>query len=271
MDRLSLITVTLIWPGVLELLLDVAGDLVGQQGGRVVVDLLGVHDHADLAARVHGVDLVHAHVAARDLLELVEALHVLLERLAAGTRPGAGQRVHDLDDHGLDGLRLDLVVVRLHRVRDRLGLLVAPRQLAAHERVRALALVRDRLADVVQQRGAGGAARVGAQLGGQHRREPRALDRVVQHVLAVARAELEPAQQLHELRVERADVGLEHRLLPHLDHVLVDLGLRLVEGLLDPGRMDAAVLEQLLEREPRDLAADAVEPGQEHRARACRR
>ena len=65
----------------------------------------------------------------------------VLERLAARTRPCPGQRVHDLDDHGLDGLRLDLVVVGLHRVRDRLGLAVAAREVAADERVRALDLV----------------------------------------------------------------------------------------------------------------------------------
>ena len=66
--------------------------------------------------------------------------------------------------------------------------------------------------------------------------------------------------------MERADVRLEHGLLPHLHHVLVDLGLGLVVGLLDPGRMDAPVLQQLLEREPGDLAAHAVEAREQHRA-----
>ena len=46
----------------------------------------------------------------------------------------------------------------------------------------------------------------------------------------------------------------------------LELGLGLVVHLLDPGGMDAAVLEQLLERQPRDLAAHAVEPGQHDRA-----
>ena len=87
-----------------------------------------------------------------------------------------------------------------------------------------------------------------------------------QHVLAVAGAEVQPAQQLGQLGVQRADVGLEHRLLAHLDDVLVDLRVRLVVGLLDPRRVDAAVLEQLLQRQPRDLAADAVEARQQHRA-----
>ena len=51
------------------------------------------------------------------------------------------ERVGRLHDHGLDRLRLDLVVVGLHRVGDRLGLAVLARELAADERVRALDLV----------------------------------------------------------------------------------------------------------------------------------
>ena len=41
--------------------------------------------------------------------------------------------------------------------------------------------------------------------------------------------------------------------------MLLDLGLRLVVHLLDPRRVDAAVLDQLRQRQPRDLAAEAVE------------
>src|SRR3954452_7572333 len=140
--------------GVLELLLDLAGDLVAEQHGAVVVERAGHDHHADLAAGLHRVDLVDAVVAGGDLLEVAQALDVLLERLTAGARARAGERVGGLDDHGLDRLWLDLVVVGLHRVRDGLGLAVATGELAADERVRALDLVRDRLADVVQERGA---------------------------------------------------------------------------------------------------------------------
>ena len=137
------------------------------------------------------------------LLELAQALDVVLERLAARARAGAGERVGGLDDDRLDGLRLDLVVVGLHRVRDRLGLAVAAGEVAADERVRALDLVRDRLADVVQQRGAARGLRARAELVGHHRGEVRALDRVREHVLPVAGAEPQPAEDLDELGVER--------------------------------------------------------------------
>src|SRR6185437_2881366 len=55
---------------ILELLLDLAGDLVGQQRGRVVVDGPRGHHDPDLASRLHGVDLVDAVVAGGDLLEV---------------------------------------------------------------------------------------------------------------------------------------------------------------------------------------------------------
>ena len=136
--RLSRITVTLIWPGYSSSRSTSRAIVARQDRRAVVVDLLGLDDHADLAAGVHRVDLLDAGMAAGDALEVVQARDVVLERLAARAGAGAGQRVDDLDDHGLDRLGLDLVVVGLHRVRDRLGLLVAARQLAADERVRPL-------------------------------------------------------------------------------------------------------------------------------------
>ena len=68
-----------------------------------------------------------------------------------------------------------------------------------------------------------------------------------------------------QLRVEPLHVGVEARLLARLRDVGLELGLGLVVGLLDPGRVDAAVLEQLLERHAGDLAADAVEAREDDR------
>src|SRR3954452_16623332 len=61
-------------PGVLELLLDLAGDLVGEEHGAVVIERARLDHHADLAAGLHGVDLVHPVVPGRDLLEVAQAL-----------------------------------------------------------------------------------------------------------------------------------------------------------------------------------------------------
>ena len=129
--------------------------------------------------------------------------------------------------------------------------------------MRALDLVRHRLADVVQERGALGRLHARSELRRHHAAEVHDLERVLEDVLSVARPEAEPPEDLHQLFVELAAVGLEHRLLAGLEDVILHLGLRLVVHLLDPSRMDAPVLDQLDERHLRGLAADAVE-GREH-------
>ena len=59
--------------------------------------------------------------------------------------------------------------------------------------------------------------------------------------------------------MQPADVRLQHRLLAELQDVLLHLLLRLGDDLLDARRVDAAVLDQLGQREPGGLAADVVE------------
>ena len=214
--RVSRITVTFTWPGILELILDLAGDLVREQRGRVVVDLARLDDHADLAAGLQRVHLRDAGLRRRDLLERLEPLDVVLEALAARARPRGGDRVGGDQQHGLDRLRLHLVVVRLDRVDDAVRLAVAAGELRGDERVRALDLVRHRLADVVEQRRALRRLHAGAELGGHDPRQVDDLERVLEDVLPVARAVAEPAEDLDELLVELAAVRLEDRLLPGL-------------------------------------------------------
>ena len=71
-------------PGILELLLDVPGDLVREEDGAVVVDLARLDDHADLPAGLKRVDLLDAVLARGDLLQGLEPLDVVLERVAPG-------------------------------------------------------------------------------------------------------------------------------------------------------------------------------------------
>src|ERR671916_61197 len=64
--------------GVLELLLDLARDLVREQDGAVVVERARDDHHADLAARLHGVDLVDAVVAGSAVVVVLAAPVALL-------------------------------------------------------------------------------------------------------------------------------------------------------------------------------------------------
>ncbi len=152
-----------------------------------------------------------------------------------------------------------LVVVRLDRVDDAFGLAVATRELARDQSVRSVHLVTHGLADVVEQRGSLGRLHASLQLGGHDPAQVDDLERVLEDVLPVARAIPQATEDAHELLVELAAVRLEDGLLAGLQHVLLELGLRLVVHLLDPRGMDAPVLDELLERQPGDLAAQRVE------------
>ena len=91
----------------------------------------------------------------------------------------------------------------------------------------------------------------------------RALDQVVEHVLTVAGAELELAQQSDQLRVEALHPRLEGRPLALLDDPLLDLRPGVLVGLLDQRRIDPAVGDQPLHRQAGDLATYPVE-GRQH-------
>ena len=97
------------------------------------------------------------------------------------------------------------------------------------------------------------------ELRGHDPREVDDLERVFEDVLPVARAVLEAAEDLGQVLVHLAAVGLEDRLLAGSHDVFLELRLRLVVHLLDPRRMDPAVLDELGERDAGDLAADPVE------------
>ena len=157
---------TLIWPGYSSsssICLAMSRASTTASASR---DLLRLDHDADLAAGLHGVGLLDALVRVGDRLELLEPLDVALERLAAGTGASGRDGVGGLHEDGLDGLRLDVAVVRLDGVDDRLGLVHPAGEVGADDGVRALDLVVDGLAEVVQQAGALGELHVDAELGG---------------------------------------------------------------------------------------------------------
>ena len=70
-------------------------------------------------------------------------------------------------------------------------------------------LVIDGLADVMEERSRAGDSLIGAQFRGEHARQVSDFDRVVEHVLAVAGAEVEAAENHDKFGVEIRDFGLE--------------------------------------------------------------
>src|SRR5947208_3999206 len=85
--------------GVLQLALDLAGDLLGQLARLAVVDRVRGHHHAHLPTRLNREHFFHAGELTRNLLQLGEPLDVRLERFAPRSRPGAGHGVGRLPDH----------------------------------------------------------------------------------------------------------------------------------------------------------------------------
>ena len=128
----------------------------------------------------------------------------------------------------------------------------------------ALDLVREGLADVVQEGAALDQCRLDAQLGGHDAGDVRGLDEVSEHVLAVAGAVLEPAECRQQPLVEIGDADVGEGVAGGAQAQLVDLGLALLVGLLDAVRVDAAVEDEPLEGEPADLAPHRIEARQQH-------
>ena len=111
----------------------------------------------------------------------------------------------------------------------------------------------------MEQAGALGQRDVHAELACEQTGDVGDLDGVVQNVLTIGRAVLLAAKQLDELGVEVVDAGLKRGAFALLLDDAVDLLAGLLYEILDTGRVNAAVGDQLLERETRDLAAHGIE------------
>ena len=155
-------------------------------------------------------------------------------------------------------MRFHVAVVCFDRVDDLFGLLVLAGKVNADGHVASLNLVVDGLAEVMQQAGTLGRGNVHAELGSEQTGDLGDLDRVVEHVLAVARAVALAAEELDEIGVQAVDIRLKYGALALFLDGLVDLALRLGDHFLDAGGVDAAVLNELFERETRNLTADGV-------------
>src|SRR5829696_3730093 len=149
---------------IFELVFDPLGDVFRQPDRGFVRDAIALDDDPDLAAGLEREGLGHAFEGIGDALELLEALDVRLEDVAAraGTRRGDG--VGRLHDHRFQRRPVDVHVMRGDGLEHRLALAVLAQEIEAELEVRALQVAVDRLADVVEERGARGDVAVEAEL-----------------------------------------------------------------------------------------------------------
>src|SRR6266540_4929791 len=91
---------------------------------------------------------------------------------------------------------------------------------------------------------------------------------VPEDVLAVGRPVLEAAKHLDHLGVDVRDTDFGQRLLPGSLDLLVNLRQRTLVHFLDTGGVDPAIRNELLQRQPGDLAPDRIEARQDHGLRS---
>ena len=154
--------------------------------------------------------------------------------------------------------------MRGDRVHDLEGKAVARRDGRADRRVRTLDLVVDRLAHVVEEAAGLRGQHVSPELRGDDRGEAAGLDDVVQHVLAVAGAELEASEEARDLGRQAGHAGVVRGRVAGLADDQVHLGASLRHDLLDPAGMDPPVGHQLGQRDAGDLAPDGIEAREDH-------
>ena len=138
-------------------------------------------------------------------------------------------------------------------------LAVAACEVRADDGMRPFDLVVDGLAKIMQESGAFGGDRIESELACDGTGKRRDLERMLQDVLSVRGAVLETAERLDDVGMQVVNAHVESSLLAGLLHLLVDVTRRLLEHLLDAGGMDAAVGDEVLERDAGGLATYRVE------------
>ena len=151
--------------------------------------------------------------------------------------------------------------MRLDGVDDDGVFLVLPGKVGAQLHMAALHLVVDGLAQVMQKTCPLCQGHIHAQLRSHQSGNVRHLDGVVQHVLTVRGAVLLTTQNLHQLRVQVVHAGFVAGSLAFLPDGAIHLFPSLLHHILNAGRMDPAVGNELLQSQPGNLPADGIEAG----------
>ena len=90
------------------------------------------------------------------------------------------------------------------------------------------------------------------------------LNRVIQHVLAIAGAIAQTAQKLNQLRMQTVHAHSKGCLLACFLNLLLNLFLSLLHHLFNTGRMDTSIVDELLQSNTSHLTANGVEAGNDY-------
>ncbi len=131
-------------------------------------DLVRLNHDVDLATSLHGHRYARRLHGVGNLLELLKTLDVVLGRLATGTGARGGDGIGGLYQDIEHRVGVDIGMVSLDSVNDNGLLAITAGKLGADDGMRALDVVVDCLAQVVQQAGALSGHNVQAKLGSHH-------------------------------------------------------------------------------------------------------
>ena len=211
--------------GILHLFLDLTGDIVSQNRGLGIGDLVRLNHDVDLATSLHGIGTLDAVMGVGNLFELLKALDVVLGRFATSTGARGRNGIGSLDQNIEHRIGVDVGVVSLNSVNDNGLLAIATGELGADNGMRTLDVMVDSLAKIVQQAGALGGHNVQAKLGSHHAAQVGNLEGVLEHVLTKRGAVAQSTKGLNDLGVQIVDTGI-HDLHPEIVKTLGALRYR---------------------------------------------
>jgi hypothetical protein len=150
-------------------------------------------------------------------------------------------------------------MVRLHRLDDALVDTEFLEDPAPYLDMRTLDLMINRFADVMQEGPRASDGSVNAELRGKHAGDMGHFDRVLEHILPIARPEMEAPQERDKFRIEPYDAAFKRCGFAFLLHDIRNLDARFLHRLLYLGRLDTAVGYEFFERDLCDRPAQRVE------------
>ena len=245
--------------GIFHLFLDLMSNVVSENRGLSVRDLVGLNHDMNLAAGLHSIGTLNTLMSIGDLFKLLKTLDVVFSRLTTSARTRRRNGIGGLNQHRENRVRLNVGMVSLDGVNDGGLFTIATSKVGTNHSMRPLDIVIDSLSKVVQKTRAFGGIGINAQLGCHDRAHVRNLERMLEDILAKRSSIAQSTERLDEFGVQIVNTGIERCLFTGLAHTLLNKIGSLVVHLLDAGGMDTTICNQILEGYASSLATNRIE------------